>query len=27
MAYLVKLTARARRDLTLLYDEINAEHV
>ncbi|MGH9662364.1 MAG: type II toxin-antitoxin system RelE/ParE family toxin [Bryobacteraceae bacterium] len=26
MTYLVKLTARAQRDLTLLYDEINAEH-
>jgi plasmid stabilization system protein ParE len=25
MAYLVKLTARAQRDLALLYDEINAE--
>ena len=27
MAYLVKLTARAQRDLALLYDEINAEQL
>ena len=26
MAYLVKITARAQRDLALLYGEINAEH-
>ena len=26
MAYLVKITARAERDLADLYDEINAEH-
>jgi toxin ParE1/3/4 len=26
MAYLVKVTARAERDLAYLYDKINAEH-
>ena len=26
MAYLIKITSRAERDLACLYEEINAEH-
>jgi hypothetical protein len=26
MAYLIKITSRAERDLARLYEEINAEH-